>query len=228
MEAKHKILKTIRQRDEPALSASTIAERTDISVKTVNKHLSTLVEEDRVQSTQIGNAQAYYVQYEDLPDFDKADHLCVKCGREVYTTYDFARIDVTRYYREPQPDEGIPDFKILCRFCQTDLIKWIEGDRLEAEYPFVHSWDLPNDQLEEVRNDSTVESSPGLPEFDAENWQKLILHLEENYDKDEWLSASEAAESVDFLNNREFRKALNHLFDVGYLDGNRTEFRLAK
>lgn len=168
-ETKDRIVHTIRNADTPVLSASDIAERADFSKRTVNNHIGDLVEDGRVQSTKVGNATAYYVAQEDYPRHQLPDHRCKRCNRKIYDIYDLTRVATTLEYG----DDKTTFRYILCHFCEADLTAWINGDDGSMyEYPRVHTWDIPDEQLEEVRNDEEIETMtdrPGM--FDEIVWE---------------------------------------------------------
>lgn len=154
-ETKDRIVRAIRNAEEPVLSAADIADRADYSKRTVNNHMGDLVEEGRVQTTYVGNATAYYIPQEDYPPHKLPDHHCKRCGREVNENQDLGRVASTVEYG----DEKTTYRYILCRFCQSDLTSWLNGDDGSMyDYPHVHKWDIPKTQLEDVRNDDDVQS----------------------------------------------------------------------
>lgn len=160
-DTKDRIVRSLRNSDEPALSARDLAEDLDVSVRTVNNHVGTLIDKGRIATTDIGNATAYYIPREELPGSHKPDHTCHRCGRDADTRYDFAKWDVSTYFEDKNAEGSVADFYVLCRFCHTDLIHWIYNDPGSiGHYPGVHSWSLPTDQLVEVREDPEIETTP--------------------------------------------------------------------
>lgn len=167
-DTKDRILRTLRRTDEPALSAKKLAEELDVSVHTVNNHTDGLEEEGRIETTKIGNAAAYYLPHSELPSRAKPDHTCGRCGREISRIYDHAKIEYDAYFDGMASDEGTATFYIFCRFCYADFIGWVEDPASQGEYPFVHTWDIPDDQLEEVRDDPDVQTMMPLESLEDE------------------------------------------------------------
>lgn len=168
---KGRIVRTLRGTDEPALSAKNLAEELDVSVRTINNHLPELIDEERIETTQIGNATAYYIPHEDLPSHKKPEHCCKRCGRTT-SHNDFAKLEHETYFEGGNIESGTADFAILCRFCYLDYISWIHNDEGSmGDYPYVHSWHIPEKQLLEVREDSAIDTCPrmaGLQELEQE------------------------------------------------------------
>ncbi|UHQ98940.1 helix-turn-helix domain-containing protein (plasmid) [Natrinema zhouii] len=158
-DTKERIVTTLRNTDEPALSAQKLADELGLSVRTINNHVDTLLKDDRIAATQIGNATAYFIPFGDLPSHKKPDHTCQRCGRDVDENYDFAKIDTDTYFSGDTSEPGLVDFYVLCRFCYSDLVSWLYNDLGSiGDYPFVHNWDLPTEQLEEVREDPDTQT----------------------------------------------------------------------
>lgn len=164
-DTKHRIVNTLRSADAPALSAKSLAGELDVSVRTINNHVNALVADDRVATTQIGNATAYYIPFEDLPTHQKPDHTCRRCGREILEYYDFAKLSAHTYFVRGNSESETADFYVFCRFCYADFISWMEDSSRIGAYPRVHSWDLPAEQLQEVREDPETETAPGSTEY---------------------------------------------------------------
>lgn len=161
-ETQDQILRALRNAEKPALSASDPAEKLDVSIKTVNTNISPLTEQGDIATTQLGNATVYYLESSDLPAHQKPDHTCARCCREVNDNGDIAKVDLTTYFDGHRPEPGLTDFYILCRFCQADLVSWLyNDDNAMGEYAYVHSWNIPRDQLEAVRENPEITSSPG-------------------------------------------------------------------
>lgn len=154
---KDRIVRTIRNAEEPALSAADIADHADYSKRTINNHIGDLVDENRVVSTKIGNATAYYIPRENYPSHELPEHHCKRCGREIYDTNDHIRVESTSV----QGDDRHEQLYVLCRFCQSDLVSWLHGDDGSMyDYPDVHAWDIPKEQLEKARNNDELKTRP--------------------------------------------------------------------
>lgn len=154
-ETKDRIVRAIRNADKPVLSAADIADRADYSKRTVNNHITRLVEDGPVEATEVGNATAYFISKSEYPRHDLPDHHCKRCGREVNSTDDLSRVATTLEYGNDKTTYNY----ILCRFCQSDLTSWLHGDDGSMyEYPHVHKWNIPDDQLEEVREDEDTQT----------------------------------------------------------------------
>lgn len=163
---KERIVRTLRSTSEPALSAKDLADSLDVSVRTVHNHVPDLVEDERIESTQIGNATAYYVPFEDLPSHKKPGHTCKRCGRTT-SMYDFSKIEMDIYFESGKLEPDTADFHIFCRFCYSDFISWSHNDpNAMGEYPRVHLWNIPEDQLFEVRDDPDILTWPGEDRMD--------------------------------------------------------------
>lgn len=183
-DTKERVIRTLGKSDEPVMSASMIAEEMDVSVKTVNNHVDDLIEDGRIETSQIGNATAYYLASSDVYGEGRGTHTCGRCGRKVSPSLDFAKIEYETYFVHRNPEDSTSTFYIFCRFCYADFISWIEDPNAIGSYPFVHSWDIPDPQLEEVREDDDTPTSPGR-EFlgtDEEAILDIIEDLESEYD----------------------------------------------
>lgn len=154
-----------------------LAEKLDVSVRTINNHVDQLIEDDRIAATQIGNATAYYVPFSDMPAHRKPDHTCARCGREVNETHDFAKIETKTYFTDGQQDPSVADFYIFCRFCYADLVSWILDPATVGCYPFAHSWDIPTEQLEEVRNDPDVETAYPIEKATLTDEEQTVYNI---------------------------------------------------
>jgi hypothetical protein len=186
-DTKERIVRTLRNADDPALSAKKLAEELDVSVRTINNHVDGLVAEGRVETSQIGNATAYYIPFEDLPAHKKPDHTCARCGREVDEGHDFAKLEVDTYFFRGNLESETSDFHLFCRFCYSDFVSWAHGDvGAVGEYPFVHSWELPTSQLIEVREDPEIETTPGGREHLDEEPTMLLEFVEEQWESGEY------------------------------------------
>jgi hypothetical protein len=158
-DTKRQIRNAVEHADEPALSAKQIADRTGFAVKTVNKHIDRLTESGDLAVTQIGNATAYYSNRVRGGSHTDHSHQCRRCGRAVTQSKDMARVDLYEFF-----DDGSTAsdhvFYLLCRFCKSDLAAWLFGDD-GGDYPFVHRWNIPTEQLRDVQQDDTVVTTPG-------------------------------------------------------------------
>lgn len=220
IDTKSSIVHTLRRTDDPALSAKTLADKLDVSVRTINNHIDHLVEEDRVATTQIGNATAYYIPFDDLPNHTKPDNSCRRCGRAVDEVYDFAKLDASTYFARNNYGEETADFYIFCRFCYDDFVSWIEDPGTIGEYPYVHAWDLPRGQLAEVRDDPEVVTEPGEPKYLDDAPQLLLAYIEDN--EDEWERGVPKYELLEYaveegLLEVEADQALSVLVRAGYV-----------
>lgn len=164
-DTKERIVRKLRGTDAPALSASQLADDLDVSVRTIHNHVDDLNEQDRIASTQIGNATAFYIPFEELPAHRKPDHTCARCGREVDEGYDFAKIEASTYFERSNLEPPASGLFVFCRFCYSDFIGWVMDPGTIGDYSGVHSWSIPDEQLEEVQEDPDIISNPGDPEF---------------------------------------------------------------
>jgi DNA-binding Lrp family transcriptional regulator len=227
-----RLIRELRSTDKPALSASDLAEKLDVSVRTINNHVTTLVEDGRIESTQIGNAQAYYVTSSDLPAHKKPDHTCARCGREIRAS-DHAKIEYTAYFEDRPYEPGVADFFIFCRFCYSDFISWAHHDEgAMGDYPHVHSWGVPQEQLEEVREDPDIETKPStefLQSDQTELYDLIVEMVEES--EEEWLwndDVMSAATGGDEIREIEMNDAMDALQRIGLVEQSGGKIRLAK
>jgi len=175
---KDQVITQIRSTNEPALSAQQLAEKLDVSVPTINNHTEDLVGEGRIDTTQIGNATAYYISNEGETKRNGPEHTCKKCGR-LTASHDFAKLDTTTYFERGGEEGSMADFYILCRFCYSDFVSWMWNDPGSmGTYPHVHSWYIPDDQLEEVREDPEIMTAPGREHLD-DNPAEVLELIEE-------------------------------------------------
>lgn len=171
-----RIVETLQTAEKPALSARQIADRVDVSVRTVNTHLDTLVADGQVETMQIGNATAYYVGFKPRQGFREPSYQCVRCGRPVVEAYDFAKVETTAFFKRQwlygsrRGQLYIPtNFYVFCRFCYTDLFSWMWLPAAVGEYPFVDKWSLPRRQAEDAAekplasvSDTEIAELPGV------------------------------------------------------------------
>lgn len=62
------------------------------------------------------------------------------------------------------------NFYILCRFCYSDFVAWVHNDPASmGDYWDVHSWDIPERQLREVRDDPDIDTAPSPDSLDADD-----------------------------------------------------------
>jgi biotin operon repressor len=154
---KGRIVQTVRRSEEPALSSAQIAAELGFSKRAVNDHMDDLVESGRLKVTKIGNANAYYI----LSDSASADHTCVRCGRAIYRDHAYAKLELSEYKTQRHGPDTPPSLYIICRLCLNDVVNFLHSlDGSIGDYPWVHSWNIPNDQLEEVRADDDTRTSP--------------------------------------------------------------------
>lgn len=182
-DTKRQIRTAVERADEPALSAKQIAERTGLAVKTVNNHIGALTESGDLASTQIGNATAYYATQVRGGTHTEHHHQCRRCGRAVTQTKDMARLDVRQFF-EQSSEVSEHHFYLLCRFCNNDLTAWLFGEA-EGDYPRVHQWNIPRDQLRDIQEDETVRTTPGrLAQVSAaeKEMYDLIRRIEQEHD----------------------------------------------
>jgi len=166
--AKEDIVRELRNTDEPALSAKHLAENLDYSVRTINNHVSELVDKDRIEATQIGNATAYYIPVDEHTSHRNPEHTCTRCGRTT-ALHDFAKVEFDTYFDSGNIEDSTSDFDILCRFCYSDIISWVNNDTATmGEYRRVHNWLIPENQLNEVRNDPDIVTAPSLDPLDGD------------------------------------------------------------
>lgn len=155
------IIRTLRNSDEPALSAADLADEIGVSVKTINNHLDRLTTDGKVQTHQIGNATAYYLDTVSEPRNSLPDHTCHRCGREVYEGKDFSKVEIDKNINGRSPEPSVPNFYILCHFCHADIVAWLHNDdNSMGSYPFVERWDIPDEQKQEVIDDPEIATEP--------------------------------------------------------------------
>lgn len=216
---KDQIIRHLRATGDPACSAKQLAEHIDVSIPTINSHTEELIAEDRIATTRIGNATAYYLA--DTPtNRDHPEHTCKKCGR-VTASHDFVKLDISTYFERSNREESLPDFYILCRFCHSDYISWIHNDPgMIGEYSKSHSWYIPDEQLEEIRDDPDTISAPTTEYLGDERKQlyRQIEQLEMDAGGDT-VSESEIVEaaSADGTPARVVRQHLADLHRMGHL-----------
>lgn len=222
-DTKESILRQIRNTDKPAVSAAQLADEIEVSVHTINKHVESLVDEDRVQDTKIGNATAYYIPYTDLPSHKKPDHTCARCGRDINTLNDFAKITVDRYYNRHSRAMGEADFYVFCRFCQHDLVGWIYDEGAIGDYYDVHGWDIPREQLEEVRNDPDIRTAPDDLYHLSDEQKQAYYVIEETQEDSEggWVPEDEVLHrlsEIHGIHEKVAEQAVNQLSMNGFID----------
>lgn len=156
-EIKSRIVRALRSTDEPARSAQQLADELDVSVKSINENITELVDEERVETVEIGNATAYYINLRNYPAHEKPDHHCSKCGREVNDSQDSARIEFTKHFTNQRSADEVVTRQVICRFCFHDFMSWLHNDEhLMHVYPHVEEWDIPEHQIQEVRDDPDI------------------------------------------------------------------------
>jgi len=162
-ELKDQIAQAIQDADRPVLTVDQLAEEVDETPETVEENVSKLRDEGRVDSVQVDGTTAYYIRIRDYPKHKKPDHYCGKCGREVYENGDSGRVEFQRSFSSRQEAGGHETEEILCRFCFHDFVCWLHNDEhLMHVYPHVEDWDIPEHQLEAVRQNSEFETEyPG-------------------------------------------------------------------
>ncbi|MFC6964931.1 hypothetical protein [Halocatena marina] len=141
--------------------------------------------ESRLETTQIGNATAYYVPFEDLPSHNQPDHTCRRCGREVSEVYDFAKLDVETYFDKRGSRSDSTFFEIFCRFCYTDFLDWIHDPSAIGDYPQAHAWDIPSDQLDEVRENEDIQTTSENTEWLPDERRVLYEFVKETDNEDD-------------------------------------------
>lgn len=160
VELKDRLVRALRTTDEPARSAQQLADELDVSVKSVNDNITGLVEEDRVETVEIGNATAYYVSIQNYPAHEKPDHFCARCGREVNDSQDSGRVEFESFFSDQRTSDDVVTRQVLCRFCYHDFVSWLHNDEnLMQVYPHVEEWDIPEHQIQEVKSDSDIRTS---------------------------------------------------------------------
>lgn len=220
LDTKDGIVRTLRNTDEPALSASVLADELDVSVRTINNHVDDLEAKERVATTQIGNATAYYIPFEDLPAHGKPDHICARCGRETDERNDFAKVETDTYFVDGPRESELADFYIFCRFCYSDLVSWVSDPAAIGEYHSVHSWEIPWDQLDEVRNDSDTPTKPPWEPTWLDDEGELIYDLITEREEGDWIAEEtilDEAEEQGILRQKA-KNILLKLNKLGHLD----------
>jgi Fe2+ or Zn2+ uptake regulation protein len=154
------IIRELRRTEKPAMSAAQLSENIDVSVHTINNHLDTLLDQQQIQDTQIGNATAYFIESESEKGHGTPNHYCVRCGRGVYGISDYAKIEERLYFHKGGGHYNETDFYIFCRFCYSDFVSWIYDPAAMEEYPFLEHWDLPDHQREEAKSNPNLDTEP--------------------------------------------------------------------
>jgi hypothetical protein len=219
-DTRQRILRTLRKTEEPALSAADLAEELQVSVKTVNNNVTSLIDDDEIATTQIGNATAYYIEPEDLPAHSKPEHTCKRCGRDASGTNDQARIDTETYFVGQNREPSTLDFYVLCRFCYADLVRWLHNDDgAMGNYPFAHSWEIPESQLRDVRDNPNIESAPDRTDVYVDEYKQMAAEVLNSLvdDPDEPISKSKLRSRLnEELSPRKAKKAYAYLESTGH------------
>lgn len=160
-DTRQQIIRKLRNSDEPALSAADLAEELDLSVRAINTHLDRLTANEKVQTHQIGNATAYYLDTVSEPRHNLPDHTCHRCGRGANELHDFGKVELDEYFESSHSEPSTSNFYILCRFCYHDLVAWLYNDENRmGSYPYVDQWEIPEDQKQEVIDDPEIDTEP--------------------------------------------------------------------
>jgi Fe2+ or Zn2+ uptake regulation protein len=226
-DTRRKIMSTVEQAAEPALSAKQIADRMEVSVKTVHNHISQLVESDTLETTQIGNATAYYSERITEHPAD-VNQQCSRCGRSVRRVQDMAKVDIETYF-EDSISASTNTFRLFCRFCYEDWDDWVFGHHNEiGNYPLVHSWDIPAEQLRDVQEDPDVLTTPDVGVYDdralelyniIDDWESETgergMPVEEIYDRfcaEGKLSRKKARSHLNTLKSRGWLQPMGYAY----------------
>lgn len=212
-----RILEAVKSSSEPALSAKQIAERLGVSVKTVHNNITELVESGSLQTTEIGNATAYYTGSDDTREGGEM-HSCKRCNRRVEPFRDLARIDLKCQFEDSR-DVSREEFYILCRFCYSDLISWLFGDTgMIGYHSSVHSWDIPEEQLKEVQEDKDKVSMPRTDSYNEFKLEVLDTIVDMYEEGSEGVSSSKIAAEMGINSmdeKMEFNQCLQSLETTG-------------
>lgn len=158
-EIKDQIIREIQDSDRPVLTVEELSAELGESDETINDNVDELVEEDRVEKTEIDGKPVYHIRKRDYPKHKKPDHYCGKCGREVHENGDYGRVEFQRHFTSRQESGDHWTEEILCRFCFHDFICWSHDDEhLMHVYPHVEDWDIPEYQLETIKNDPEIKT----------------------------------------------------------------------
>ncbi|WP_435145489.1 hypothetical protein [Halobaculum sp. P14] len=216
---KEQITDRLRSSSEPAQSAQQLADDLDVSIPTINSYIEELVSEKRVATTQIGNATAYYIPEDESRTSTK--HACKKCGR-ITDGYDSVKLEESKYFENPGDEGSTTDFYILCRFCYNDFVSWVWNDSgMMGEYPGVHSWNIADNQMEEVREDPDIKTSPSTEHLEGQHAELLEL-IKSLYEDDEETAGVPKEEIIEDavdtgMSERVAKVRLNELHQTGYV-----------
>lgn len=212
------IVRELRGANKPALSASDLAELVEVSPRTINNHVGDLVDQGRIKTTQIGNANAYYIETESS---EKFDYTCLRCSRGISKERDFIKLDIDDYRSMGGRGANDDDFFLFCRFCYEDFISWIFDPGAIGDYSRVHSWDIPEEQLVEVREDDSTQTAPDRDFFHFPDGAEEIFEvIEETYEEtDEPITKAELFNTCVSGAQSEFKveQLLNELTRSGFI-----------
>ena len=227
-ETTDRIVRKLRGADKPAMSAADLADELGVSVKTINNNIEELIGRGEIETTQIGNAKAYYIPDSDLPSHKKPDHTCHRCGREANDIDDVAKIDLDIYFDDGGLEPETTDFYVLCRFCYSDLVSWLYGDDGSMrDYQRVHSWNIPESQLQQARNNPEIQTRPEEPSDFLDNYPAYELFESLVKDREEPVDETEFKEKLrEELGSRQAPQAFQWLENGGYFSRDRARGEL--
>jgi hypothetical protein len=155
---KRRIIDAVRTSEEPVLTAAEIAGETGLQKRTINNHVDELVAAGRLKRKSAGQAFVYYLADRETRD---RQHTCTRCGWSIDRDTAYATIEVTPYHDRPHEPSDPPSQFLVCRVCENDVIDAIMGeDQNIGDYPYVHAWNIPEDQLHELREDDSIQTFP--------------------------------------------------------------------
>jgi len=155
---KRRIIDAVRTSEEPVLTAAEIAGETGLQKRTINNHVDELVAAGRLKRKSAGQAFVYYLADRETRD---RQHTCTRCGWAIYRDTAHATIELTEYHDRPHDPTSPPTQFVLCRVCENDVVNAIMGnDQNIGDYPYVHAWNIPQDQLHELREDDSIQTFP--------------------------------------------------------------------
>jgi hypothetical protein len=159
-ELKNDVERALQNGEEVVQTGQQLADEIGVSEDQLNNVLDDLVEENRIESVEVGTTTAYYIRIREYPTHKKPEHYCSKCGREVYDKKDSAEIEFDSYFTDHKGQDEVVKTKVVCRFCYHDFICWLHDDEeMMHVYPHVEEWDIPQHQLEAVEKNENIQTS---------------------------------------------------------------------
>jgi DNA-binding transcriptional ArsR family regulator len=225
---RRELKRALRNTSEPALSAKQLADKIDVSVKTVHNHISDLVDEGAVETTQIGNATAYYdSRLKEHPS--KVNHQCNMCGRSIKRPMDMAKLEIEQFFND-SASVSSGTFLLLCRFCFKDVMDFVyEGNSEPGPYTNVHSWNITDSQLRDVQEDPDIGTTPTVSvrdEHELEVYDVIDEITEDRHGASIAHITGQIGAETD-LERRKVRQSVESLYKSGWLERNRMGYKPA-